>query len=112
MSLRLELPLKIVSVANRREHWGARHRRAAKHRETAHTVMLQLKVVPMPCRITLTRIGPQQLDDDNLAGAFKAARDGIADRLGVPDNDPRVSWRYAQQHGKGYSASITVEAIR
>ena len=110
MSFRADLPLRIVSVANRREHWGAKARRAKKHRGDAYLAMCQHPVPALPCRVTLTRIGPQALDDDNLRSAFKAVRDGIADRLGVPDNDPRVIWCYGQEHGRQYAAQVLVEA--
>jgi hypothetical protein len=33
----------------------------------------------------------------------------IADRLGVPDNDPRVEWRYAQQKGP---AAVMIEIAK
>lgn len=46
--------------------------------------------------ITLTRMGPRELDDDNLAYAFKSIRDEVANWLGVDDADKRLSWRYAQ----------------
>jgi hypothetical protein len=49
-----------------------------------------------PVAVTFTRISPGYLDDDNLRGAFKAYRDGVADWLGVDDRDARVSWDYLQ----------------
>ncbi len=70
-------------------------------------------VPEFPVVVTLTRIAPHELDDDNLAFAFKAMRDGVADALGVRDRDPRVSWRYAQRKPKTprtYGVEITVEA--
>ena len=50
-------------------------------------------------QITLTRIAPRTLDDDNLAAGFKATRDRVADWLGVDDGDKRLTWRYAQERG-------------
>lgn len=67
----------------------------------------------LPVIVTLTRVAPRALDDDNLAFAFKAIRDGAADALGVRDNDPRVSWRYAQarpEKGAHPAIEIRVEA--
>lgn len=102
-----ELPLRIESVANKREHWSARARRTKAHRLAA----LAVPTHPLPCIVTLTRVGPRKLDDDNLASGFKALRDGIADRLGVDDGDSRVTWRYAQVRGKAkeYAARVTIE---
>lgn len=67
-------------------------------------------VPPLPVVVTLTRAAPRSLDDDNLAYAFKAVRDGVADGLGVRDNDPRVSWRYAQQKtARGVAPAIVID---
>lgn len=103
----VELPLRIESVANRREHWATRARRTKVHRLAA----LAVPQHPLPCVVTLIRVAPRALDDDNLSSGFKALRDGIADRLGVKDNDPRVTWRYGQVKGKAkeYAARVKVE---
>lgn len=62
--------------------------------------------------VTLTRIAPRELDDDNLRGATKSCRDGIADALHIDDRDKRVTWCYAQRRGrvKEYGVEITIEA--
>lgn len=105
--MKTELPLKIESVANLREHWAKRARRAKAHREAAIAVPKH----DLPCVVTLTRIAPRMLDDDNLRSGFKNLRDGVADRLGVKDNDPRVTWRYAQRSEKPkyYAAIVEIE---
>jgi hypothetical protein len=65
--------------------------------------------------VTLTRIGPRDLDSDNLAGSAKAVRDAVARWLGV-DDGPRapVEWRYAQERpakgAKRYAVRITIES--
>lgn len=105
----VELPLRIESVANKREHWATKARRTKQHRMAA---MLACPTPhPLPCVVTLTRVAPRALDTDNLQSGFKALRDGIADRLGVKDNDPRVEWRYAQVRGKAkeYAARVAIE---
>jgi len=98
-----EIPVKIESEANQREHWAVKAKRAKLQRNMACALT---KFHPLPVTVTLTRVGVRLLDDDNLAGGFKAVRDGIADRLGVPDNDPRITWRYEQRKGnpKQYTA--------
>lgn len=99
-----ELPLRIESVANKREHWGKRAARTKLHRFAAIAVQPH----PLPCVVTLVRIAPRKLDGDNLQAGFKALRDGIAKRLGVDDADPRVEWKYDQERGgrKEYSARV------
>ncbi len=103
--MRVEIPLRIVSVANLREHWSKRAKRAKAHRQAAY---LCSSKHTLPCVVTLTRIGPRTLDSDNLASAFKATRDGIADRLGVDDADQRITWVYQQERGKHYAARIEI----
>lgn len=105
------LPIKIVSTANLREHWSKRAKRAKLHRESMVLALTaEVRARPaMPCIVTLTRIAPRELDDDNLASGMKAARDGVADWLGIDDRDPRVTWRYAQKPGapKEYAVEVS-----
>ncbi len=52
----------------------------------------------LPCEVHLTRLAPSGgLDFDNLVSSGKAVRDGVADALGVKDNDRRVTWHYDQR---------------
>ena len=109
----VELPLTVVSVANLREHWSVKAKRTRSHRE-AFGLLTRAKIIPsLPVVVTLTRIAPRELDDDNLQSAFKAIRDGVADRMGVKDNDKRVRWLYGQERGraKQYSARVTITPV-
>ncbi len=74
-------------------HWSTLARRRKAERRTAATLC---PAHALPATVTLTRLSAGELDDDNLRGALKGVRDGVADRLGVDDRDPRVTWRYAQ----------------
>lgn len=105
----IELPLRIESCANKREHWATRARRTKAHRLAA----IAVPVHPLPCVVTLIRVAPRPLDDDNLASGFKALRDGIADRFGVDDGDPRIRFKYGQVRGKAkeYAARVLVEPM-
>lgn len=102
----IELPLRIESCANKREHWATRARRTKQHRLAA----LAVPTHALPCVVTMIRVAPRKLDDDNLQSGFKALRDGIADRLGVDDRDPRVKWVYGQTRGKAkeYAARVAI----
>lgn len=108
MTFRLTLPLRIESEANRRDHWGEKSRRVKSHRIAAIAIPKD-KLPPLPCVVTITRIAPKQLDSDNLQSGAKALRDGIADRLGVNDNDPRVTWIYAQERGEPREYAVRIE---
>ena len=102
----LWLPIRTVSELNRREHWAARARRVKAQRSA---VVLALRCqrldvasyreAPM-VRVLLVRTGPRKLDDDNLRGALKAVRDGVADWRGVDDGHASWDWVYGQERGK------------
>ena len=100
----VHLPIATVSESNRRDHWQVKRKRAKAQRTMAATLVPRFG---LPCVVTLTRISPRALDDDNLRGALKHVRDGVADRLGIDDRDPRVEWRYAQR--KGAVKAVEVE---
>jgi hypothetical protein len=105
--IEIELPLRLFSVANLREHWAKRAARTKAHRRAAIAVPKH----SVPCIVTITRIGPKMLDGDNMQHACKGLRDGIADRLGVDDRDPAVEWRYAQEiaRPKRYAVRVRIE---
>lgn len=116
-----EVPVRLVSLLNAREHWATKARRARKQREAARMCALSCtlfaEIAPAiaggaPLVVTITRIAPRQLDDDNLAGSAKHVRDGIADALGIDDGDERVQWRYAQakeRHPGCYTCRVRIE---
>lgn len=105
------LPIKTISVMNAREHWSSRSKRAALHRATAKSVMSRFGLPALPVTVTMTRISTGTLDGDNLQSGLKAARDGIADWLGIDDADPRIKWVYAQQKGKRGDYGLIVEVV-
>jgi hypothetical protein len=108
-SLSITLPrCEIKSEMNQRDHWAVRKRRfdsqaAALNRAVA-LLGLRPDLPPGPVAVTLTRISGRRMDDDNLAGGFKAVRDAVARWLQVDDGDPRVAWLYQQEPGKGTPA--------
>ena len=100
-----KIPLRLVSVANAREHWTKRARRVKRERAAA----LLIQKHPLPCIVTIIRHGKRLMDGDNLQAASKGLRDGIADRLGVDDADPRVTWRYIQDKQAYYGVTVTIQ---
>lgn len=117
-----KIPLKTVSECNLREHWRQRHKRAVGQKFLVEYHLKPLcegVLIPLPCKITLTRIGKRRMDTDNLAISFKHVRDAAADILfdpdgklckGRADGDPRIDWIYAQEISKEYSIKIKVES--
>lgn len=114
MSVSVPIPgLRLVSELNVREHWGARSRRAKAQRDLVtmvlrRTVTAQMMLVA-PLDVTITRISPRRLDDDNATGSAKHVRDAIAALLGVDDRDDRVRWHVAQAPGP-FGVRIEVRA--
>lgn len=108
----LYLELKTISEPNARGHWAKRAARAKAQRRMAHALCAApAAAVGLPVAVTLTRIAPSNgLDDDNLRGALKAVRDGVADAFGLDDRDGRIRWQYGQAHGKDYGVRIDMEA--
>ena len=114
----IEAPIKVISEANNREHWSKR--RGKNGRATNQKIELQYywretlkgRRVSLPCLVRLTRIGPKELDTDNLAGAFKAIRDQIAKEIGIDDGAVnQIRFEYAQDAIGKRTYGIRVEVI-
>lgn len=103
-SILIEVPIKVVSEANRRDHWTTRRKRFALQRELVRSAWnaspwAAWRFAGHPrLLITMTRIG-RKCDSDNLAGAFKAVRDEVAALIGIDDGDERIEWQYRQRPG-------------
>jgi len=101
------LPIQTVSESNGRDHWRVKAKRAKRQRHAARLLTPQ---ADLPAVVRLTRLSRSRLDDDNLRGALKAVRDGVADAFGIQDNDPRLAWEYAQApRGNQLQGSVMVE---
>ena len=121
----ITFPYIMRSEANTRSHWSARHRRASEGRELAAIYVRQLingHKPEMPVVVTLTRISPRQLDEDNLSRAFKAIRDGVADALlpanagnqyqrWADDSDGQILWLYAQRRGEPKENAVEIKIV-
>ena len=101
--------IRTWSALNERCHWSTRARRA-KHERHSIGWLLAGKTRPEPpIRVVMTRRGPTSgLDDDNLAGALKGIRDGIATWLGIDDGDQRITWVCKQQRMKMWSVLVQI----
>ena len=116
MRLEFLIPGAVPSTPNLREHWAAKARRVKKQREQSRLLArlnagltFSADVMAFGGTVTLTRVAPRKLDDDNLAGSLKATRDGIASALGVDDGDSRVEWKYAQERCKNGEQTVRVQ---
>jgi hypothetical protein len=110
----LVVPVRIVSEPNRPAHWTTKAARCSAQQRAVGACLLGLgKPPPGPWIVVLTRLGPRDLDTDNLAAGCKAARDEIARWLGVDDGDvKRVRWCYGQRRADPVGAfGLHVEVL-
>lgn len=104
--------LELVANARRGRGGFSASTRAAHERRLGMLAITANEERPptLPVVVTLTRVGKGSPDWDNVVGAFKHVRDGVADGLGVRDNDRRVEWRYETRKSKTFAIEIAVEA--
>jgi hypothetical protein len=114
----IDIPIRVVSEANSREHW---HKKARRHHDQKIAVANYYDSLPikptLPCHVSLIRVAPRKLDFDNLVSAFKYIRDAISEKLtgdpraGRSDDDPRIEWSYKQQSGGSKIYAIKIEIV-
>lgn len=98
---------------NARLHWRARVGPKQKEKIAAgwatasmkgfHDLRTRLQAddSPIPMRITFYPPDHRRRDDDNMIGSFKAARDGIAQALGVDDRRFRPHYFFEEPSKPG-----------
>jgi hypothetical protein len=109
------VPHRIVSLANHRGHWRARAAAVKQARRATALSLAQFGAwrPSRPCVVTMTRIAPRRLDDDNLAGACKPVRDEIAAWAGWPsDALEDVTWVCKQTFGLPRQYAVVIEIRR
>lgn len=89
------------------QHWRRLHTITKQQKEETYFALHGKPLPPPPLLITITRIGPRKLDDDNLASACKYVRDQIAAAVGLDDGSDQFTWRYKQQTGK-YGVEVEI----
>jgi len=99
MDFRFEVPVKVASTSNLREHWAAKHKRTDAQKRATRAKCPLWTGGPLLV-VTLTRVAPRRLDDDNLRGALKSVRDAVASWLRIDDASLLVRWEYQQETGK------------
>jgi hypothetical protein len=103
MKWQWRLPIKLISLANKRGHWRKHAKLIKEHRglAVAKTANLPHLRIFTPVTVTITRISPRLLDEgDNLAMSAKAIRDGVSQALGVNDRETdKIRFEYRQRKG-------------
>lgn len=116
-AIRFEYPGCLVSLNEiERCHRMRQVRRAKAERKAAYVEALRACGTARPAFplvVTVTRVGPRALDGhDNLQAGMKATIDGLADYLGIRDDDPRVTWKTEQaksEKPRQYAVRIEVK---
>ena len=114
-SFRVMCGIRTVSAANAREHWAIKAKRNKSERTAIRayfsTCPPSLRNTDAPLVVSLARFGKRLLDDDNLAGSFKAIRDEVAACLNRDDGPKAgIRWVYQQTTAKDYWIEIEVRA--
>ena len=105
---RVSSPNKSLKFGHYRGNSQAKKERQRAAVETANLILHY--PVRFPVEVTLIRVGKRLLDDDNLAGAFKHIRDGVAQSLGIDDGDKsKVTWKYQDERGPDYWVKVRIE---
>ena len=97
--MRFHVPIRLPSLSNARLHWRRLDRIKRQQKEATYYCLRGKAIPPPPLVVTITRVGPGRLDDDNLSGACKYVRDEIARAVGVDDGSNQYTWRYEQRVG-------------
>lgn len=107
------VPVRTHNDLNCRQGWRIVWSRGKRQRTATATIAAtqatQEQLPEKPLVVLLTRVGRGLMDDDNLQGALKHVRDGIADWLGVDDRHRHiVRYEYAQERGKEYGVRVRI----
>lgn len=100
MSLKVTIGMRLESLANKRYHWRKLAAVKRGQRDLVASILRGKDLPPLPVRVTLVRIAPIFLDDDNNKYAFKAVRDEIAKAYGEDDRSVKYQWVYGQRKCK------------
>ena len=92
--MEFEIPCRIISEANKHEHWRRTKARKDAQKQAVAIVTAYKDRPALPCIVTLIRHGWQKQDDDNLRRSFKTIRDALAAWIGADDGSDEIEWRY------------------
>ena len=110
--MKIQMPIRIESEANKREHWAVRNKRKVKQQSDFSYLWRNAKLKPsLPCTVIFTRYANRILDDDNCIGGFKAVRDQLAKEIGIDDGSDLISFKYRQEKLSKREYYITVEIL-
>ena len=101
--------LRLDATPNARAHWTATAKKRARERQVITAALARVTKPAGPWRVTITRVGPRPMDDDNRTASAKGCRDAIAAWLGVDDGDDSVRWEVRGEVARGYAVRVQIE---
>lgn len=113
LSIDLPWPSKLLSP-NARPHWAAKARAAKKARQEASLLAGSIgRLTAKRLKVVMVFSPPdrRRRDADNLIGSTKAARDGIADAIGVDDSHWDISIRRTDPV-RGGNVRVEIEVVQ
>ena len=111
------IPLKTCSEANSSEHWTVKSKRHKLQKNKVKAIFLKERPsITLPCKATLTRISPRQLDvNENLPMSFKYITDSICEYFypglapGRADGMGGITFEFKQEKGNIREYAIRIE---
>ena len=112
ISFELEYPNQKLSP-NARTHYRPKAVATAAARATARIAAInagagKIEKDRIQVRVDFYPSTRRRRDEDNVIGAFKAYRDGIADALGVDDSDIQFRYKLHKEPVKGGSTKVAI----
>lgn len=101
--------LRLDATPNARGHWSTTAKKRERERATIDRALAPLEAPAGPWRVTITRVGPRPMDDDNRTASAKGCRDAVAAWLEIDDGDDRAAWTVRGEVARGYAVRITIE---
>lgn len=100
--------LRLDLTPNARLHPQVMARRRRREHQVVTAALRGIVPPAGPWRVTITRVGPRAMDDDNRTASAKGVRDAIAAWLGVDDGDGSVRWEVRGERG-GYCVRVQID---
>ena len=109
----VSIEMALPSLANCRMKWQKLMRiKNEQKKRVARALELVAPLPLFPVTVTITRVGPRQMDYDNLVSSIKYVRDQVAEMIEVDDGDIGYQWVYCQELRKKYLVTIHIESRR
>jgi hypothetical protein len=109
--------VRLFNQANLHTHWRIkfRHQKSLTRLIKAYWLKQNIKNIPLPCLVIITRYSPRKYDSDNYIYNCKGIRDTISSLIkpgyapGFADaNENDIQWEYCQLSSKAYQLKIEI----